>query len=99
MFHVSNSKSIRRLSVVSVCLPFDRSLPLFFHLPVASERLAYLRFTSKLDELVPFRRWLRVEPAFALLTPGERAEFRVSVFVDRLTARVRANPAPRRHRF
>eukprot|EP00903_Cladosiphon_okamuranus_P010739 g10150.t1 len=49
--------------------------------------LAYLRFTSKLDELAPFRRWLQVEPAFALLTPGERTEFRVSVFVDRLTAR------------
>lgn len=29
-----------------------------------------------------------MEPAFALLTPGERAEFTVSVFVDRLTARV-----------
>lgn len=52
-------------------------------------RLAYLRFTSKLDEMAPFRRWLQVEPAFALLTPGERAEFKISVFVDRLTARVR----------
>ncbi|CAN0254877.1 unnamed protein product, partial [Hapterophycus canaliculatus] len=49
--------------------------------------LAFLRFTSKLDETVPFRRWLHVEPAFALLTPGERTEFRVTVFVDRLTAR------------
>lgn len=52
-------------------------------------RLAFLRFTCKLDETAPFRRWLRVEPAFALLTPGEMAEFTVSVFVDRLTARVR----------
>ncbi|CAM9113698.1 unnamed protein product [Ectocarpus sp. 13 AM-2016] len=49
--------------------------------------LAFLRFTSKLGELVPFRRWLRVEPPFALLAPGERTEFRVSVFIDRLTAR------------
>lgn len=31
-----------------------------------------------------------MEPAFALLTPGERAEFRISVHVDRLVARVRA---------
>ncbi|CAM9504238.1 unnamed protein product [Laminaria digitata] len=49
--------------------------------------LAFVRFTPKLDEAGPFRRWLRVEPAFALLTPGERTEFKVSVFVDRLTAR------------
>lgn len=66
----------------------DRScgaVPYFLVVP----RLAFLRFTSKLGELVPFRRWLRVEPPFALLTPGERAEFRVSVFIDRLTARVR----------
>lgn len=58
--------------------------------PPPPSRLAFLRFTPKLGETVPFRRWLRIEPAFALLTPGERAEFTVSVFVDRLTARVSA---------
>ena len=61
------------------------------HMVILVRRLAFVRFTPKLDEAGPFRRWLRVEPAFALLTPGERKEFTVSVFVDRLTARVRCS--------
>lgn len=93
--HRTTNVHVFILFYVFVCCVVDFCCRFFSYVlmpspPPPPSRLAFLRFTPKLGETVPFRRWLRVEPPFALLTPGERAEFTVSVFVDRLTARVGA---------
>ncbi|CAM9192473.1 unnamed protein product [Discosporangium mesarthrocarpum] len=66
---------------------FLQETTVVLHASNTGRGLAYIRFTPKLDEQQPWKRWLEVEPPFALLLPGDSIAFHVKAFVDRRTAR------------
>jgi len=51
-----------------------------------SQVIAHWRFSPKHEESTLCKRWLRVEPTYGMLIPGERVEIVVRALVDNTTA-------------